>query len=217
MEDLIIIQDWQMSEAILWFVPIIAWGILGAIGGALIGGLIGSIWDKGNKIGMAVLGMKQSGKTTWYNHLTGDNRTSQTFDHVDIKEISLKFPGGKEAIIKEGKDIGGDEGNVSVYYREMIENNEVVLFFFNAYDYLNDIKYQREVNGRLDYIKRHLGDRMLSYIMTYADKLPDRNGSLNEVLNVLKERDFFKMQKGYFLVNATDKKELEDLTTTIFK
>lgn len=213
MEDLIIMQNLQVSEAIVWFAPIVLWALVAVLGGKLIG----SIWDKGKKIGMAVLGMKQSGKTTWYNHLTGDNRVSQTYDSVDIKEIFLKFPDGKEARIKEGKDIGGDEGNVSVYYRKMIENNEVVLFFFNAYDYLNDIKYKREVNGRLEYVKRHLGDKMLCYIMTYADKLPDKNGSLNEILNVLKERDLFKMQKGYFLVNATDKNELEKLTIEIFK
>lgn len=211
MEELTILQDLQISEAIVWFWPIIATAFF------TLSTLAVSIWADGDRIGMAVLGMKQSGKTTWYNHLTGDNRVSQTYDSVDIKEISLKFPGGKEAIIKEGRDIGGDEGNVSVYYRKMIENNEVVLFFFNAYDYLNDIKYQREVNGRLDYIKRHLGDKMLRYIMTYADKLPDRNSSLNKILNMLKEKDFFKMQKGYFLVNATDKNELEKLTTEIFK
>lgn len=213
MENLLVMRDLQMSEAIVWFAPIIMWALVAVLGGKLIG----SIWDKGKKIGMAVLGMKQSGKTTWYNFLTGDNRVSQTYDSVDIKEISLKFPDGKEARIKEGKDIGGDDGNVSVYYKEMIENNDVVLFFFNAYDYLNDIKKQREVNGRLEYIKRHLDDKMLCYIMTYADKLPDKNSSLNEILNVLKERDLFKMQKGYFLVNATDKNDLEKLTMEIFK
>lgn len=211
MEELTLVQDLQISEAIVWFWPIIATALF------TLSTLAVSIWADGDRIGMAVLGMKQSGKTTWYNYLTGDNRVGQTYDSVDVNEISLKFPGGKEAIIREGKDIGGDEGNVSVYYRMMIENNEVVLFFFNAYDYLNDIKYQREVNGRLDYIKRHLGDKMLRYIMTYADKLHDRNGSLNEILNLLKEKDFFKMQKGYFLVNATDKNELEKLKTEIFK
>lgn len=85
-------ENLQISEAILWFIPIIAWGLLGALGGALIGRLIESIWDKGRKIGMAVLGMKQSGKTTWYNYLTGDNRVAQTYDSVRIKEIFLKFP-----------------------------------------------------------------------------------------------------------------------------
>lgn len=92
MENITIMQDWQISEAVLWFVPIIAWALLGAVGGAIIEHIIGSIWDSGKKIGMAVLGMKQSGKTTWYNHLTGDNRAGQTFDRVDIKEIFLKFP-----------------------------------------------------------------------------------------------------------------------------
>lgn len=210
-------ENLQISEAILWFIPIIAWGLLGALGGALIGRLIGSIWDKGRKIGMAVLGMKQSGKTTWYNYLTGDNRVAQTYDSVRIKEIFLKFPDGKEARIKEGVDIGGDEGNVTEYYKKMIDNNEVVLFFFSAYDYLNDNEYRRVVNGRLDYIKRHLGDKYFYYIMTYADKIPDREGALSKILDVLKEEDFFKMQKGYFLINATDKKELEDLSTVIFK
>lgn len=217
MENITIMQDWQISEAVFWFVPIIAWALLGAVGGVIIGHIIGSIWDSGKKIGMAVLGMKQSGKTTWYNHLTGDNRAGQTFDSVDIKEIFLKFPDGKEARIKEGKDIGGDEGNVREYYEEMIDNNEVVLFFFSAYDYLYDNDYRRLVNGRLDYIKRHLGDKRLYYIMTYADKIPDRDGALNKILDMLKKEDLFKMQKGYFLVNATDKKELNDLTTTIFK
>lgn len=101
---------------------------------------------------MAVLGMTGAGKTLWYDFLCGTNFAGQmTSGARDIPAFELNF-GERKVEIKCGKDIGGYEENVRPYYKNLIESNDVILFFFDISKYVNDIQYKRTVEARLDYV-----------------------------------------------------------------
>ena len=110
------------QEAIWWFLPVIFWAIIGGLGGAIIGCIIGSIWDACTKkdIGMAVLGMRMAGKTLWYNYLTQDNRVGTTNATEKIRSFKMDFSNGRSVTVKQGIDIGGSEVNVQLFYEELI-------------------------------------------------------------------------------------------------
>lgn len=71
MEDVLLISEVATQEAVFWFIPIIAWETtaLAGLGSTILIGTIRSIWGSGDHLGMAVLGMPESGKTTWYDYL----------------------------------------------------------------------------------------------------------------------------------------------------
>ena len=41
------------------------------------------------------------------------------------KLFKISFSDGKSVIVKKGKDIGGNEENIRIYYSKMIENNDI--------------------------------------------------------------------------------------------
>jgi ABC-type glutathione transport system ATPase component len=64
------------------------------------------------EIGMAVLGMSQSGKTLWYDFLSGSERggKTQTSGGVDVDSFDLMCGKERVATIKKGTDIAGAIG-----------------------------------------------------------------------------------------------------------
>lgn len=215
------------QEAIWWFLPVIFWAIIGGLGGAIIGCIIGSIWDACTKkdIGMAVLGMRMAGKTLWYNYLTQDNRVGTTNATEKIRSFKMDFSNGRSVTVKQGIDIGGSEVNVQLFYEELIKENDVVLFLFNSYEYLNNLQYEREVNGRMAFIaskwNEHHPDKELSkcifVVATYADKLVDKEKGCKEIVDRMSKRSFKDMIKQHLLlINMTDKKQVETMKEKIF-
>ena len=215
------------QEAIWWFLPVIFWALIGGVGGAIIGCIIGSIWDACTKkdIGMAVLGMRMSGKTLWYNFLTNDSRIGTTSSTEEVRSFKMDFSNGRSVTVKQGMDIGGSEINVQLFYEELIKENDVVLFLFNSFEYLNNLQYEREVNGRMAFIAskwdEHHPDKELSkcifVIATYADKLIDKEKGWKDIVDRMSKRSFRNMIKQHLLlVNMTDKKQVEIMKEKIF-
>ncbi|MBM6805002.1 hypothetical protein H6A24_00530 [Bacteroides caecicola] len=215
------------QEAIWWFLPVIFWALIGGVGGAIIGCIIGSIWDACTKkdIGMAVLGMRMSGKTLWYNFLTNDSRIGTTSSTEKVRSFKMDFSNGRSVTVKQGMDIGGSEINVQLFYEELIKENDVVLFLFNSFEYLNNLQYEREVNGRMAFIAskwdEHHPDKELSkcifVIATYADKLIDKEKGWKDIVDRMSKRSFRNMIKQHLLlVNMTDKKQVEIMKEKIF-
>lgn len=224
MEELFIIQNAQIVEAIVpWFIPFIV-----IASGGWQWWLIYKIWTK-NNISMAVLGMQQSGKTLWYNHLKWNSgievdrileapgQGGQTVDAETVEKIVLKFPDGRRLKIRKGKDIGGNDENVNTYYKAMIEENDLLLFFFNSHEYINDIMYQRKTNARLWHIQNHIGDKRIILVMSYADQLLDRNKAREQIINTLKRSNLFGISKMSFIVDMTNKDEVEEMKKIVFK
>ena len=198
-----------------------------------------NIWGNKKEVGMAVLGIDQSGKTTWYDYLCKTNRNQKGTTKDDIDAFTLKFDDGKKVHIKEGIDIGGGSVNVSPYYWNMIKENDVILFFFNAKKYIEETEYMRECNARLDFINNKIKIYNYTYnytsdiidiinnkrceskkiyiIMTFADQLKDRTEAYNKAYELLKSRPYIKeMTDNFVLINMTDEQEKKELKEKMF-
>ena len=101
----------------------------------------------------------------------------------------------------------------------------MVLFLFNSFEYLNNLQYEREVNGRMAFIAskwdEHHPDKELSkcifVIATYADKLIDKEKGCKDIVDRMSKRSFRNMIKQHLLlVNMTDKKQVEIMKEKIF-
>ena len=225
MEDVLLISEVATQEAVFWFIPIIAWAALAGLGGAILIGTITSIWGSGDHLGMAVLGMPESGKTTWYDYLLKTNRRYTTVDSVEIDGFKISFSDGKSVIVKKGKDIGGNEENIRIYYSKMIENNDIVLFFLNIEKYLGSMAYERDANSRLDFIyfswKEKKGDKDPSktvyLIMTHVDKVSNSKEAIEKVLNRMRRRSFSAITTQYTAINMINNEQLEELKKIIFR
>lgn len=140
-----------------------------------------SIWynNKKKELGMAVLGESQSGKTLWYDYLCHTNYAGEQTTERDIKKITLKFGLGRTVHLKKGKDINGDKSNM-YSYEQMINDNDIILFFNNVYLYIYNKEYQRDVNSRLDFIfeKSNKSSKKIYIIWSYADKLQHKKAIL---------------------------------------
>ena len=219
---------------------IIEGGLLGITApGLLVFKAFGSIWGNKKEVGMAVLGIDQSGKTTWCDYLCKTNRNEKGTTKDDIDAFTLKFDDGKKVHINEGINIGGGSVNVSPYYYEnMIKENDVILFFFNAKKYIEETEYMRECNARLDLINNKIikynlynlyndtsdiinnkrcESKKIYIIMTFADQLKDRTEAYNKAYELLKSRPCIKeMTDNFVLINMTDEQEKKELKEKMF-
>lgn len=205
-----------------------------------------NIWGNKKEVGMAVLGIDQSGKTTWYDYLCKTNRNEKGTTKDDIDAFTLKFDDGKKVHIKDGIDIGGGGVNISPYYENMINENDVILFFFNAKKYIEETEYMRECNARLDFINNKIKiynlynsyndtsdiitdiitgitnnkrceSKKIYIIMTFADQLKDRTKAYKQAYELLKSRPYIKeMTDNFVLINMTDEQEKKELKEKMF-
>lgn len=177
-----------------------------------------NIWGNKKEVGMAVLGIDQSGKTTWYDYLCKTNRNQKGTTKDDIDAFTLKFDDGKKVHIKKGIDIGGGSVNIRPYYENMINENDVILFLFNAKKYIEDTEYMRECNARLDFINKKKHESQKIYIiMTFADKLKNRTKAYKQAYELLKSRPYIKeMTDNFVLINMTDEQEKKELKEKMF-
>ena len=217
LEEIVLNPGNTCNYAFFWFIPLI-------IAAAVAYADPLDIWSK-PKIGMAVLGMTQSGKTLWYDFLSGSKRggKTQTSGGVDVDSFDLMC--GKEhvATIKKGTDIAGGDLNVHKFYENMIRENDFIFFFFDAEEYLyghpkceKDIKYDRDVNARLDLIYKYIDSKKFLLILTHVDKLTDKDADVNEIINQISNKSYGKLAKYYYSVNMMDEGEKENLKNKIF-
>ena len=213
LEEIVLNPGNTCNYAFFWFIPLI-------IAAAVAYADPLDIWSK-PKIGMAVLGMPQSGKTLWYDFLSGSERggKTQTSGGVDVDSFDLMCRKECVASIKKGTDIAGGELNIRPYYEKMIRENDCTFFFFNAEQYLSDTEYKRNVDARLQLISKFVDsskDRFFFLILTYVDLLKDRNTDVNEIINQISNKSYGKLAKYYYSVNMMDEGEKENLKNKIF-
>lgn len=128
----------------LWLIYIIAVAIFG--GGTLI--LLKSRKTQGQRL--AVLGMKDAGKTRFYRFLQGkeyieglDNETEQD----DIESFTYSCSNGSKIKIQKGYDYGGGRDLIKTHYEDLLKASDIVVFVFDLHKFLNDLEYQKETNS----------------------------------------------------------------------
>lgn len=194
---------------------IIGGSVIGIVA-LLFGGI--SIWKntKKNELGMAVLGESQSGKTLWYDFLCHTDFAGEQTTEREIKKITLSFGLGRTVHLKKGKDINGDKSYM-FSYKQMVENNDVILFFNSIEQYIHNKNYRRDVNQRLDFIFQNAKNKSkrIYIIWSYADKLSQRKRGFVKALALFKSRQIGNPTACY-PIDMTNNDEVKTLVKKLF-
>lgn len=213
------------GEQQLAFAPLLVWGLIFLFGGSLGVAIYKSLkYIKGHKI--AVLGMQYSGKTQLLAHLRNipyDGYVN-SLGANPYEKFTLHL-GDRDVRIANGKDIPGGAEYIRDYYKQMIVDNEIIFFLFDAYRYLHDNNYSRQTQARLAFIYDQMSghDKNTVIFATFADKLGDkdkRTDAYTMIKQSVDDKPYRSLFKYNFLIlNMKDEKKvlLDCLNNKIFK
>lgn len=183
--------------------------------------------------GICVIGTIGSGKTTLFSHITNNYDIVGKATHREkIKETTIKI-GDKYIKLKETWDIGGSDDLVEGYYKQLIEDNDYVFIVFNLIDLRDfDKKVNKdkvlEFQARLEVISRYIKKKRYMVIGSYRDhiiKKLDMN-TYNKIKDeycrligakYLNKLPDFNVDKNFFMLDLTDKHEVNEFTQKTFK
>jgi GTPase SAR1 family protein len=187
--------------------------VAGAAGGGIVSYFTGENIDC--KLGM--IGMKSSGKSTLLKNLGGVKEVKKDTLKEKYDSFVYTLSSDKKIFIDKGKDIGGNV-NFMVDYKQIIEENSVVFYFFNINKYLTEIDYKRQCNMRLAFIYSSIKDKKFALIASHSDHSQLLKNELEEkVLDEVKGKDYSKLfNDNLYIVNLTDKSEFKKLIEKIF-
>ena len=179
---------------------------------------------------IGVLGMKEAGKTQLYRNLQNSPYNSYEGTSVDDYESFTFKHGDTKVKIYAGRDIGGGERYIKEYYKNMIEEKNIIFFVFNVAKYTCDENYASEVRARMDYIWRHLMEKYKNYdiiktklltIGSHFDLIEESNQKslLESLQKGIEDKPYSRMFTGNFiLADLTKRNEFvnELIKSTIF-
>ena len=203
----------------VWIPPVI---------GAL--GIVGAIWylkkngtrlvkTKGTTLG--VLGTMGAGKTTFLKHIgifdvVKDGTQKENYDETTIKI------GERVIKIAAGCDIGGTHDNMARFGEEWIEKKDIIVFIFNAEEYLNKDEKKREVRAYLDFIFRHAkkakkDEENIVILASHRDAFDDKDNPRDRILKDLAGKDYVSLlETNFIVIDLREKKNVEPLLNRIF-
>lgn len=218
-----ILETSNTNEAFFWFIPIIAAAV------AVIA-IASSDSTETKLVGtkISVLGMQMAGKTVLFNLLkTGNVGNSCGGTSVDyVGWFIYKKPNGEAVFVKDCIDIGGGEENIKAHYESEISKCDTLVFMFNSHKYINDEKYRRDVNARLDLVYNlangKITDDNIVMVGTHRDLFNDEEKKDGKILNRIKSLIADKPYSNLFnvnfmVVNLLDKQSFYDVANKIFQ
>lgn len=192
--------------------------IVGAAAAGAAGGGIVSYFTRENiEIRLGMIGMKSSGKTTLLKNLGGVKEVKADTFKESYESFVYTLSPDKKIFIDKGTDIGGNKA-FTANYELIIENNNVIFYFFNINLYLTDTEYKRDCNSRLAFINSRIKDKKFALIASHSDLAELEKNKLEEaVLNQVSGKEYSKLfNNNLYIVNLTDKNEFEKLIENIF-
>lgn len=212
----------EPQEAIWWFIPVL-------IGTAVAGTIIAVVassesTDTKKTVGksLGILGMAGAGKTQFLRNLQGKpykRCDEQTAGAEDFEDFVFNHK-GREISICKGKDIGGNVENIKYYYEDFIKNRDICIFMFDIKKYIEQEKYRKDVNTRLDFINRHINDTShWAAIGTHVDQMKIEQGKsiINIVQGYIKDKPYSRLLSiNFFASNLTDQKDMDIIIDKIF-
>jgi hypothetical protein len=171
---------------------------------------------------IAVLGMVAAGKTQFLANIRNIERKvyEPTLFPERYDSFSINL-GNREVKIEKGIDISGADEFVRYYYKDLINRSNIVFFLFDSFMYLNKEEYANNVQARLEFIHRHIGNKSIETVVfgTFADKFKDNdavNNAYSEIKKSMSEKDYGKLfGNNLHLLNMLDKKRLMELLKNI--
>lgn len=203
--------------------------VVAVIISACLGGGCVILWKKkplGKNAKLCVLGMKQTGKTLLFNALRGiyDVQPDETsITKIGEFKLTLKSNQGKNVVIKlkETLDFSGSEDYIATNYKDLISSSTHVIYFCNIYEYLNNDNARKEVNARLDLIRKYMAESKKSsdnvfIVLSYGDKVENRKEAQQKFIAAINGKSYAEFARRIAIVNMTNKKDVEELIKNIF-
>ena len=180
----------------------------------VVGKLVYKYYHSHKKI--AVLGLKNSGKTTFQNHFrTIKHNGSTPAEGLDYDETNtFKFK-KKNIIVQPGKDLPGSNEAIRNLYPEEIKNSDLIFFLFDTHKFTEDFEYKNETRALLFFIMSKMKGQRVVLLATHADMLLDNStesqAEIREELhaNLIDLIDGKKV-KGPILLNLLRPEEIDN-------
>lgn len=201
-------------------------GVVAVLGLFFAKDALEDLWSEERR-SLGILGMQRSGKTRFLSFLRNRRYVEKSTSRERYPKFVYKTKSGKNIEIEEGADIGGGK-EYRNYYAEIIKKSDVVFYFFDIKQYLDDTAYMRECNSRFLYILDDIGisseegykksNKKLIFFATHKDQMGLQDDKLREKLREKLDKKKYKFITDItYFINTTDKRELEELTDKIFK
>jgi len=207
----------EQQEAWIWFLIIPILILLGVIVYHCL---------KGDK--MAILGMQEAGKTTILRYMQGYTYDSSYRSSGYEKYERFDWKVG-DRTIKAGVDIGGGDDWVKSTYPVLIADNDIIMFVFNAYEFLNSNKYKRSTLGRLDFVFENIKEKKggnlddfiknhFALIGTHADFINESPKSvIQKIQRDCQDKSYSKIFKNNFaILDLTSSDEFNNFIKKVF-
>lgn len=192
-----------------------------------------TIFKNEEEVNIAILGPNESGKTTLWNYLKGkpfSKKYEETEGKIKISFVTkniiwtVENPDNAGNKIKcKGVDINGTEDFIRTEWEEIIKNANMIIFIFNAYNYLYEINYQRDVNQRMQFIKstieKHDNEkkRGIWLLGSHADLLTNKKKEWKKVIEIIKTKPYCEISNNNACIDLTNEKELKEYFHQMFK
>ena len=171
------------------------------------------------KINLAVIGLKGSGKTTLQNYLRNDNNQGPTpLSRDKASEVRI-VRGKKIIIIKEGYDVSGNDESITHQYEDLIKENDHIILTVDSSILQNNNQYLKDNRGLLNKINKILkgssSNKKVLLVGSHKDQLDkDKKFDDAKLLNCFNGINNNLSQT--FLVNLTSQKDLKNLKKSLF-
>ena len=179
---------------------------------------------KGDK--MAILGMHGAGKTTILRYMQGYTYDSTYKPSGTDPYKSFDWKVG-DRTIEAGVDIGGGKEWVKENYPNLIKDNDIIMFVFNASEFLNSNIYKRDTLARLDFVfeiikkEKKVDDFIKNHfalIGTHADLINESPKSLiQKIQRECQDKSYSKIFKNNFaILDLTSSDEFNNFIKKFF-
>lgn len=206
---------------LIWIISILFGGLPILLASRKFRKLIKNLFSDPKKNKLGILGMPMSGKTLFLSHLrkvpyvqkgTGYNEKYDSF--------IFKTSSGKEIHIDSGFDIAGND-DVRSEYTSIMDNSDVIFYFFDISLYFTDINYRRNCNSRLLYLHNYFEknkEKELVLFASHIDKCEmDRSKIITNFRKQIKDKSYKDLLGNTNFINLTDIKELTEIIDLIFE
>lgn len=169
---------------------------------------------EGGKI--AILGMQGAGKTQFLANIRGlaYSKYDATVGNNNIDSFKIQL-GNRIVKIKKANDIGGGEELIKNYYKDLMSNSDIIFFFFNSYEYINEIKYRNDTQARLEFVNRYRGGKATVIFATFADKFrnkSNRKDAYSKIFESVQSKDYAEIFKyNFFVLDMRERDKLMEL------
>lgn len=222
----------EPQQAAWWFIPAIIIATTFTLIIIINGDSAKDYFKNEKSVALAILGPNEAGKTTLWNYFKGipaskvyqetDGKVALMFSASSTIWNAVKLVKPKEELEFTGYDINGNGDFIRTDWEKMIEESNMVIFVFNAYKYLNNIEYQRDINQRMQFVnstveKQKDGKKRGIWLLgSYADKLGDRKKDWGRIIEIIKTKPYCEISHNNACVNLTSKKELKEYYKKMF-